>query len=90
MEMTERPEPAVSAKRCRATHVALMRGGTSWCRAVPLNSSEPIFDGGFRSRLSMAKLIYIANTSLDGYVEDGDGGIEWVPLTRSTSLPSTD
>ena len=25
----------------------------------------------------MAKLIYIANTSLDGYVEDGDGGIEW-------------
>jgi dihydrofolate reductase len=25
----------------------------------------------------MAKLIYIANTSLDGYVEDRDGGIEW-------------
>ena len=25
----------------------------------------------------MAKLIYIANTSLDGYMEDRDGGIEW-------------
>jgi dihydrofolate reductase len=25
----------------------------------------------------MAKLVYVANTSLDGYVEDGDGGIEW-------------
>ena len=25
----------------------------------------------------MAKLIYIANTSLDGYIEDRDGGIEW-------------
>ena len=25
----------------------------------------------------MAKLIYIANTSLDGYTEDRDGGIEW-------------
>jgi dihydrofolate reductase len=25
----------------------------------------------------MAKLIYIANTSLDGYTEDPDGGIEW-------------
>lgn len=25
----------------------------------------------------MAKLIYVANTSLDGYVEDRDGGIEW-------------
>ena len=25
----------------------------------------------------MAKLIYIANTSLDGYVEDRDGGINW-------------
>jgi dihydrofolate reductase len=25
----------------------------------------------------MAKLIYIANTSLDGYIEDRDGGIQW-------------
>jgi dihydrofolate reductase len=25
----------------------------------------------------MAKLIYIANTSLDGYTEDRDGGIDW-------------
>jgi dihydrofolate reductase len=25
----------------------------------------------------MAKLVYIANTSLDGYVEDRDGGIDW-------------
>ncbi len=25
----------------------------------------------------MAKLIYIANTSLDGYIEDEDGGINW-------------
>ncbi len=25
----------------------------------------------------MAKLIYVANTSLDGYIEDRDGGIEW-------------
>jgi dihydrofolate reductase len=25
----------------------------------------------------MANLIYIANTSLDGYVEDRDGGIQW-------------
>jgi dihydrofolate reductase len=25
----------------------------------------------------VAKLIYIANTSLDGYIEDRDGGIEW-------------
>jgi dihydrofolate reductase len=25
----------------------------------------------------MAKLIYIANTSVDGYTEDGDGGIDW-------------
>ena len=25
----------------------------------------------------MGKLIYIANTSLDGYMEDRDGGIEW-------------
>ena len=27
----------------------------------------------------MAKLIYVANTSLDGYVEDPDGGISWGP-----------
>jgi dihydrofolate reductase len=26
---------------------------------------------------SMAKLIYIANTSLDSYTEDRDGGIDW-------------
>jgi dihydrofolate reductase len=25
----------------------------------------------------MAKLIYVANTSLDGYTEDPDGGIDW-------------
>jgi dihydrofolate reductase len=25
----------------------------------------------------MAKLIYVANTSLDGYTEDRDGGIDW-------------
>ena len=25
----------------------------------------------------MAKLIYVANTSLDGYSEDRDGGIDW-------------
>jgi dihydrofolate reductase len=25
----------------------------------------------------MAKLVYIANTSLDGYMEDRDGGIDW-------------
>ncbi len=25
----------------------------------------------------MAKLIYIANMSLDGYTEDRDGGIDW-------------
>ncbi|MGH9917985.1 MAG: dihydrofolate reductase family protein [Nitrososphaerales archaeon] len=25
----------------------------------------------------MAKLIYIANASLDGYTEDRDGGIDW-------------
>jgi len=25
----------------------------------------------------MAKLVYIANTSLDGYIEDRDGGIDW-------------
>jgi dihydrofolate reductase len=25
----------------------------------------------------MAKLVYIANTSLDGYTEDRDGGIDW-------------
>ena len=25
----------------------------------------------------MAKLIYIANASLDGYIEDRDGGIDW-------------
>jgi len=27
--------------------------------------------------ISMAKLIYIANTSLDGYTEDQDGGFDW-------------
>lgn len=26
---------------------------------------------------TMAKLIYVANTSLDGYTEDRDGGIDW-------------
>ena len=25
----------------------------------------------------MAKLIYVANTSLDGYIEDPDGGFDW-------------
>jgi dihydrofolate reductase len=25
----------------------------------------------------MAKLVYVANTSLDGYTEDPDGGIDW-------------
>jgi dihydrofolate reductase len=25
----------------------------------------------------MAKLIYVTNTSLDGYIEDRDGGIDW-------------
>jgi dihydrofolate reductase len=25
----------------------------------------------------MAKLVYIANTSLDGYIEDQDGGFDW-------------
>lgn len=30
-------------------------------------------DGG----ITMAKLIYVANTSLDGYTEDRDGGIDW-------------
>jgi dihydrofolate reductase len=25
----------------------------------------------------MAKLIYVTNTSLDGYIEDQDGGIDW-------------
>lgn len=27
----------------------------------------------------MAKLIYIANTSIDGFTEDRDGGIDWGP-----------
>lgn len=27
----------------------------------------------------MAKLIYVTNTSLDGYIEDRDGGIDWGP-----------
>jgi len=27
--------------------------------------------------ITMAKLIYITNTSLDGYTEDQDGGIDW-------------
>ena len=27
----------------------------------------------------MAKLIYVANMSLDGYTEDRDGGIDWGP-----------
>src|SRR3954471_13420325 len=26
---------------------------------------------------SMSKLIYIANVSLDGYIEDADGGLDW-------------
>ena len=27
----------------------------------------------------MAKLIYVANVSLDGYIEDADGSFEWTP-----------
>jgi hypothetical protein len=30
----------------------------------------------------MAKLIYVANVSLDGYIEDAHGSIEWTPPER--------
>src|SRR4030088_3010057 len=30
-----------------------------------------------RSRSGMAKLIYVANVSLDGYIEDAHGSFEW-------------
>jgi dihydrofolate reductase len=29
--------------------------------------------------IAVAKLVYIANTSLDGYTEDPEGGIDWGP-----------
>ena len=30
----------------------------------------------------MAKLIYVANVSLDGYIEDADGRFEWTEPDR--------
>ena len=30
----------------------------------------------------MAKLIYVANVSLDGYIEDPDGSFEWTKALR--------
>jgi len=29
--------------------------------------------------MTVAKLVYITNTSLDGYIEDQDGALEWAP-----------
>ena len=37
-----------------------------------ISSSRSPFGGD-----TMAKVIYIVNTSLDGYTEDRDGGIDW-------------
>jgi dihydrofolate reductase len=42
-------------------------------RALRELSSVEIPVGG----LPVSKLIYVANTSLDGYIEDPDGGISW-------------
>jgi dihydrofolate reductase len=36
-----------------------------------------MFGRGPFGGVGMAKLIYIANTSLDGYIEDQDGGFNW-------------
>ena len=38
----------------------------------------------------MAKLIYVANVSLDGYIEDAHGSFEWTALTDEVFTFITD
>jgi hypothetical protein len=37
----------------------------------------------------MAKLLYVMNASLDGYIADEDGNFDWGHQTRSTTPSST-
>ena len=37
----------------------------------------------------MAKLLYVMNASLDGYIADEDGKFDWGHQTRSTTPSST-
>ena len=41
--------------------------------------ARPRCRGRRRGVAAMAKLIYVSNVSLDGYIEDEDGGINWTP-----------
>ncbi len=69
-QQLRRPATDIDERRLRQNgHGTRRQGQRSLSPATPAPSVS--------RRRTMAKLIYVANTSLDGYTEDPDGGINW-------------
>src|SRR5437879_411441 len=70
--------PGTIRRACKA-HGARSRRQRRWGMATPEASHYACSQAPSRGRLrsGMAKLIYVANVSLDGYIEDAHGSFEW-------------
>ena len=84
-QLANRPERRTEHPCHAGTHVSHRKAfrrsaiGTVWGRAGRLDKGVPGLHGSARSghNAGMALLRYTAITSLDGYVNDAEGGFSW-------------